>query len=331
MSELISVIVPIYNVEKYLKRCIDSIINQTYKNLEIILVDDGSPDDCAYICDQYLKVDDRIKVIHKENGGLSDARNIGIQHSNGEYISFIDSDDFISPNFIETLFTICKETESDIAQCKFIETSDSEFKDEFPLDSFKSYSNIEMIKTIYSNMYIESTVVWNKLYKKTLFNEILFPKGKNHEDEATTYKLFYYANKITTTDKVLYYYFMSPNSITRSAFNIKRLDFIDAIKGRMHFFEVNENKELYEITQKKYCFYLIEFYLKCKEHLNNEKEILANLKNEYKLNYSQALISKNVSMKAKVMLIILRIQPSLYKLLYKLNQIFSSIFLITTK
>ena len=119
MEQLVSIIVPIYNVEKYIKECIDSIINQTYKNLEIILVDDGSPDCCPKICDEYSKKDKRIKVIHKENGGLSSARNAGLDVAKGEYVSFIDSDDVVDEKFIETLYNLCIENNCDISECNF--------------------------------------------------------------------------------------------------------------------------------------------------------------------------------------------------------------------
>ena len=163
---LISVIVPIYNVEKYLDRCVDSIINQTYKNLEIILVDDGSPDNCPQMCDDYAKKDSRIKVVHKENGGLSDARNVGMEVATGEYVSFIDSDDYISLDFYETLLETIVDNDSDIVECgvvKFYEdNSFDKYSDDLKVTNYDTVDGLEGL--INENPFKQH--VWNKLYNQ---------------------------------------------------------------------------------------------------------------------------------------------------------------------
>lgn len=239
MNPLISVIVPIYNVEKYLSKCIDSIINQTYKNLEIILVDDGSPDNCPKICDEYEKKDSRIKVIHKENGGLSDARNAGMKIAKGEYISFIDSDDFISENFINILYRNLSVSKCDIAECdivKFVEDENpvEQLSDKKPLvvDTEKGLSML-----IAENEFHQ--YVTNKLYKSELIKGIYFEKGKLHEDEFWTYRIFGRARSICKIYDVMYFYFQRQNSIMGVSFNLKRLDSLEAKVQRQKYIDKN--------------------------------------------------------------------------------------------
>ena len=166
MNELISIIVPVYKVEPYLNKCVDSIINQTYKNIEIILVDDGSPDNCGKICDDYTKKDSRIKVIHKKNGGLSDARNYGIEASIGDYIMFVDSDDYISANMCEILLKTAKKYNADIINCNFEEVfsnAESRINRQAVNKNEEVFSNLDMLKTFFFNYTFDANVVWNKL------------------------------------------------------------------------------------------------------------------------------------------------------------------------
>ena len=210
---LISIIVPIYKVEPYLRQCVDSIVNQTYTNLEIILVDDGSPDTCSQICDEYAAKDNRITVIHKENGGLSDARNVGLDKSNGDYVSFVDSDDWIELDYISTLFSLIEANHADIAVGNFQRFSLN--NDYFPKEHLatETLTSDEILEKILfqRNSY---TIAWGKLFKKSLFNSIRFPVGKIHEDEYTGYKPYCYAKTISCTSKILYHYLIRNDSIT---------------------------------------------------------------------------------------------------------------------
>lgn len=222
---LISIIVPVYRVEKYLKKCVDSLINQTYKNLEIILVDDGSPDNCPIVCDTYAKIDSRIVVIHKENGGLSDARNAGLDIASGEYIGFVDSDDYISPDMYEALLRGLTEDNSDIACCNYLQVNEegTAYKDqELPikdecLDSRGAYELL--IK--YGGYY---AVAWNKLYRRQIWETIRYPKGRKYEDMFVICALIEQCAKISHVNSPLYYYVRREGSITSEERSIKDFD-----------------------------------------------------------------------------------------------------------
>ena len=212
MSKLISIIVPVYNVEKYIEKCIDSIINQTYKNLEIILVDDGSKDNSGKICDEYSKKDSRIKVIHKVNGGLSDARNHGLQIATGDYIGFVDSDDYIAEDMFETLYNLSEEKNADISIVSFYEYYNGKLIGVRDSKEEIIMNKIEAIKELLIDNRIQS-YAWNKLFKKELFENQRFPTGKNFEDIATTLLLFEKSEKVVLYEEPKYYYLRRDDSI----------------------------------------------------------------------------------------------------------------------
>ena len=249
MNELITIIIPIYKVEYYLGRCVDSVLAQTYKNMEIILVDDGSPDRCGELCDEYAKMDARIKVIHKKNGGLSDARNKGIDIAKGEYITFLDSDDWIHEKYIETLYKLLKDTHSDISVCNFIKTSNEDVQLSTAEEVFE-YSKLQALEELLGRYYVQLTTAWGKLYKRSLFENIRFPVGRIHEDEFTTYKLIYNADKVALTTAELYYYWQREDSIMGVGFNQKGfMDALDAFEQRAMFYK---KVGLDDLTRKTY-------------------------------------------------------------------------------
>lgn len=212
---MISVIVPVYKVEPYIHQCIDSIIKQTYKDLEILLIDDGSPDNCGTICDEYAKQDSRIKVFHTENRGLSAARNLGLKEAKGEYIGFVDSDDWIEPYMYEKLFEAIQENKADISFCGYWKEYDS------------ATETFDYPKTVFTRQEALSTLldrkmennVWNKLFSKELFQEIHFPEGRNYEDSYIMHVIMGKAKRIVTIPDVYVHYRKRAGSIsmTRSA------------------------------------------------------------------------------------------------------------------
>ena len=224
-NSLISVIVPVYKVEPYLHRCVDSILAQTYINLEIFLVDDGSPDNCGKICDEYAKKDSRIKVIHKKNGGLSDARNVAIDMAKGEYITFIDSDDFVASDYVETLYHLIEKY-----QCKvgvawlrtFHEGCEADTKQ--PPYIEKVFDRIEGIENMFYQELFD-TAAWCKIYHRSLFETgIRYPFGLIYEDLPTTYLLFLQADKVAFCNHIIYNYLLRANSIEGQPFRANKLD-----------------------------------------------------------------------------------------------------------
>ena len=275
---LISVIIPVYKVEKYLDKCVESVVNQTYKNLEIILVDDGSPDNCPKMCDDWAQKDDRIKVIHKQNGGLSDARNSGLDIATAEYIAFIDSDDFVSPIFIETLYNDLIETGSDVASVGFFRFSDYSKINPQELEKNSKitiFEDNEKFYQLYSNKNaVDFVVAWNKLYKKSIFDNIKYPVGKINEDEFVAHKILATCNKICFRTSKLYYYLQRNNSIMHTNYSEKNTHYIDAFENRIDFFK----------TIDKTLFYIALADLL--EHLIGDYFIKNSIKNLVKQKYN---------------------------------------------
>lgn len=256
---VVSVIIPIYKVEQYLRRCIDSIVNQTYTNLEIILVDDGSPDNCSQICDEYAAKDKRIIVIHKENGGLSDARNAGLEICKGEYVSFVDSDDWIANSFVEQLVNAVILHDADISVTNFIYEPRSSVAKAKPDSNIEILDSQQSVKKLWSNDYVTFVTAWGKIYKASLFTSIRFPKGKIHEDEYTTYKLLYQSKKTVFLNQPLYFYFQRKDSITAKA-SSNSLKILDAMIERYLFFKEHNENEIVELCLRTLCWDLLFAY-----------------------------------------------------------------------
>ncbi|MBQ5951103.1 MAG: glycosyltransferase family 2 protein [Lachnospiraceae bacterium] len=247
---MISVIVPIYNVEAYLPRCVDSLRMQTYADLEMILVDDGSTDRCGEICDAYAETDPRIRVVHKENGGLSDARNAGLQIASGGLIAFVDSDDWVSKDFLQRLYGALMQTGADICECGVVRTSGEaeepqasgteapEKKDMSAKTEPVCFGTEDALRELIHDGVFHQTV-WNKLYRRPCPDGILFEKGKTNEDEFWTYQVFGRAKKIAKIDDALYCYFQRPGSIMGTSYGLKRLDSLEAKAGRQTYIEKN--------------------------------------------------------------------------------------------
>ena len=223
---MISVIVPVYNVEKYLERCVKSIAAQTYKDLEILLIDDGSTDKSGEMCDDFQQTDSRIKAFHKQNGGLSDARNYGIEHSAGEFISFVDSDDYIDEKMLETLHRLITENDADLAVCSAMDVFEG--KEVTQVKEIKEFNlnKVESYKYMLRGDGIPSAC--NKLYKRQTVGDVRFPVGKLYEDGFFTPQILKKVEKTAVTSKPMYYYFRRADSITTKPFRKGDLDVIEA-------------------------------------------------------------------------------------------------------
>ncbi len=308
MNPLISVIVPVYKVEEYLDRCVESIVEQTYQNLEIILVDDGSPDNCPKLCDEWAEKDSRIKVIHKENGGLSDARNCGVKISNGEYITFIDSDDFVLPEYVEYLYSILNKNNADISCCglKYVYTTDrlTSFSDNKKDDRIQAISGIEACYKMYESEYNVYLVVANcKLYKKSLVENHPYPLGRLHEDEATTYKMLYEAKTVALSDKKLYGYYQNSNSIMHFINQKHTIDYCWSFSNRADFFNKNGYQELATATWDKLAEILIMIYKINKERFT-KKEVAF---------FCKHLLNRNLSKDTAKKFFLYILSPKLYE------------------
>ena len=224
-EEKIAVVVPVYNVEQYLERCVNSIIGQTYTALEIILVDDGSTDCSGVMCDEFTKRDERIRAIHKENGGLSDARNVGIAQASGEFITFIDSDDFILPDMIERLYSVKTKYNTPIACCLMQQVTDEDQGREYSAagqPGEECLTRVEALERMLRQNGINCSA-WAKLYDISLFNDVEYPKGEIYEDLGTTYKLLAKAERVAIVHKEGYCYYKRSGSIQVSPFKIEKL------------------------------------------------------------------------------------------------------------
>lgn len=280
-TPLISVIVPVYRVEEYLERCVKSILSQTYKNLEVILVDDGSPDQCPAICDACAEKDARVKVIHQENKGLSGARNAGIDAASGEYLAFVDSDDYVSPHFIEELYQLLQDTGCAIGQCRFSYVKGDGLVEEGD-SAFCIYRGESLMEQLYGPEEKATcfVVAWNKLYRAELFKEtgIRYPEGRIHEDEATTYRLFHEAKKLAFLDRALYGYYTENGGSITSVFSVKRLQWLTAHEERIAFFKKNGYEKLLPAAYRKLCDACITFYFRCTEQVKDAEELKKELR-----------------------------------------------------
>lgn len=257
---MISVIVPVYNVEKYLNECVDSILAQTYTDFELILVDDGSPDNCGAICDEYAASDSRIRVIHQKNGGLSAARNTGLDIAKGEYVTFVDSDDLVCKTYLECLLQALLAEQADIAVCDMVTFADGEA----PTLVEKRQASAEVMTgrdaclSIYRMDGKVPVMAWGKLYRTRLFAGVRYPVGRIHEDDATTPRVLYCAEKVVLLSDCLYLYRQRAGSIMSSTFSAKRFDIMLAIDKNQAFFNEREESEILEAikTFKAKTYYL---------------------------------------------------------------------------
>lgn len=228
----VSIIIPVYNVESYLRRCLDSVVNQTLKDIEIILVNDGSTDGSLAICEEYAKNDDRIKIVTRKNGGLSAARNTGLEHATSEYIGFIDSDDWVDTNFFEELYKTATENDCDIAFGDIVRKGEKKHKIRLNIQKVEIAETFEDKLALAQG--IKNPGVWNKIYKRYLFDNLRFEEGIYYEDGEFTIKVMHKCNKVASVPNIYYYYFVNPTSIVKSKPTLKKIH--DKITTRIKVF-----------------------------------------------------------------------------------------------
>ncbi len=313
---LISIVLPIYNVEKYLERCLNSLISQTYDNIEIIAVDDGSTDKSFNICEQYAGIDNRIKVIHKSNGGLSDARNVGIDECSGEYLAFVDSDDYIEIGMIEKLYDLLKAENADMSICNINYVNENgicleEFNKESPIKN-SIYTQTEMYTKLAESGYWFFVTAWNKLYKRSLFDDIRFPKGKYHEDEFVIHYIISHCGKVVCLQDRLYNYVQRQGSIMNSSFSVKNLDGIEAKLDRAVFFC---ERQLFDQAVASLVNIVDSLHKAHKELPEHSSQVIINtLKENAKLCFEKISKQTHISFKKKVKFTLFFKTPRLYNI-----------------
>ena len=251
MSEYpqISVIVPVYRVEQYLRRCLDSIINQTYRNLEIILVDDGSPDSCGAICDAYAQKDPRIKVIHQKNGGVSAARNAGLDMASGSWIGWVDSDDWIEPDMYEYLIFYALQAKADIAVCSRCE----QYREKSVMRGWTEERRLnteQALRLLLENNTMQN-FLWDKLWRRELFERIRFPAGKTFEDIAVMHRLFEKAETVLCLPEAKYHYFQRPGSIVSDVSLSNRINYYRA--AELRYYEMRDRWPQFQVLLESQC------------------------------------------------------------------------------
>lgn len=303
IAPLISIIIPVYNVEHYIEECLDSICGQSYHNIEILVVDDGSTDNSGNICDLYKEKDKRIRVYHKENGGLSSARNLGLEYAHGDYISFVDSDDFIRNDMIESLYAFMSEECCEIAECAFGNNCDKS------VGKYKILNKHEALKEYLSSQYFYPNVsVCNKLYKAQIIKELKFPVGKIHEDYLFQTMALNSVKNYGFVNDEMYNYRVREESITHRVFDYKDFDKIDMYKKRTEFLLECGYYDLVKISKNEELIILFSLYWKSCLNKISEKNLLdSELKQRRK-----EFFKSNIAMKRKLVYFLFYVNPRIY-------------------
>ena len=314
----ISVIIPVYNVERFLRQCVDSVLTQTYTNLEIILVDDGSPDGCGRICDEYVKKDKRVKVIHKQNGGLSDARNAGMDIATGEYLLFIDSDDWIENDTIELLYGNMSRSNADISTCLYYNAYLNCVVPHCTDAEILVLNTEQAIEKCFTNK--KSTVsAWGKLYRKSIFDNLRYPYGKYCEDSFIIVDVLSKASVIVVDTAPKFYYRQRKSSIIHDVFSPKTLDVIEAFERNLRIIEetytgIIDTAKARLLSVTLDVFQLMIFSPDYKR-IPDYRKVLHTLRENYGFIMKSAFFTRNIKIKVKA----LRISVNLYKILQSLN------------
>ena len=311
--ELISIIIPVYNVERYLDRTMKSVVSQTYPSIEVILIDDGSTDCSGEICDNWSFQDHRVRVFHQENLGVSVCRNTGIRAASGKYIMFIDSDDYVSHRLVESLYKALSDNDSDMSICSFVKGAENDYVfEEGDEVEAEVISGVDGITRIFDSgmSALQYAAPWGKLYKKELFEGICFPAGKIFEDIYTTHKLLYNCKNISVVNSQLIYYYQRDDSIMGARYSLRKLDYLDALEERRAFFEEKGLLKLRDYTYDDELHSLIWEYSRCRDILHN-KEILEKIKQRYNDLYKWGYSSCRHKSDTKTILLAFRLNPEL--------------------
>ncbi|MBQ5823850.1 MAG: glycosyltransferase [Clostridia bacterium] len=312
----ISIVIPVYNVEAYISACITDILNQTFSDFELILVNDGSTDSSGSICDEFARIDNRIRVIHKKNGGASDARNCGIDVAKGDWIMFFDSDDCFEPNIVQTLYETAQRENADMAVCSIDLFNEDYLEEKYIPDHFAVTPGIFSGSEILSTGRIPTIYVtpWCKIFKKALFDNLRYTVGRICEDEAIIHRILHRCKKIVVTSDILYHYRQLQNSVSHTV-SPKRLDALYAFYDRFFFYKEN-NIQNSSIVLNSYFWNLDNYYLRVEKNTESAPRLRECLKNTRKL-IPHYLKQKDISIKDRILKLLFCISPTIYKLITK--------------
>ena len=281
-DELVSIIIPVYNTQGYLERCVDSALGQTHRNLQIILIDDGSTDRSGEMCDAFASAHPQVEAHHKENGGNSSARNMGLDNARGQWIAFLDSDDYISRHFVEQNLAACLGHGADISVIQQVVDANGTLGEDIFTEAtqHECITGREAAIRHFGKDAALLNTVCGKLSRTPLWADLRFPEGKTIDDVFVSHRLLHSAGRIVISDAQLYCYFMSPNSIMRAPFSLKRLDALDSWLEGVRYFEQIGDRELTDIARRVYCNRLFDAYGLCKKLLPAEKETIKKLRRQ---------------------------------------------------
>ena len=315
-NPLISVVLPIYNVDKYLGRCVKSVQTQTYQNIEILLIDDGSTDHCSSMCDKYAEEDKRVHVFHKENGGLSDARNFGIEHARGEFITFIDSDDYVDADYVAYLYKMLKKYDTNMSICQHKVCYDNGSKKDYGKYGDVVLGNKECIQRMMYHDVID-TSAWAKLYRMDLFQNVRYPKGKLFEDIATTYALMLQCDQIAVGLESKYNYILRSDSIVYGSFNEKKLDLLEMTDQMAeNVLQVYPDLKDAVLRRRVYArFSTLNQMLNVNGVEHEKKDIIVFIKK----NGNKIFWNKKTPIRDKIAIILLRMGFGIYKKVWNLK------------
>lgn len=330
MDKIVSVIVPVYNVERYLEQCLDSIIKQTYRSLEILIINDGSTDQSGEIASRYAGLDDRIVLLEKKNGGLSDARNYGLDRASGDYIMFVDSDDYIEPDMVEYLLDAIEKSDAQIAVCgyRLVDEDGEELPDWEAFPKEKVVGSLDYWKVYHEEAYIYGVVAWNKLYHKAVFDRIRFPVGKVHEDEFILHKLLHIADRIVCCPGKKYRYRQRKGSIMNLRGHGGSRDFFsaDALQAFLIRLEYFMKKGMF--AEASYAFALaarqvVSGYEERKDLTDQDRKRLFNYHARLKKSARQCF-GKKIPVSFRVKIISFMIDRRCFQLLRNIKRVFKT-------
>lgn len=315
MTVEISIIVPVYNLENVLLRCVHSILNQTFTHFELILVNDGSTDESGKLCDELARHDARIKVIHKKNGGVASSRNAGLNIAQGKFIGYVDNDDYINKHMFATLYDIAIKNESDIVVCDYVNVKEDEHVDiDAHVESagLHHFTNQEAVDQIYIKRDATFVYPWNKLYRRHLFTNIRYEEGNLYDDESVAHKLLYESKKTTYLQSTFYYYVTRKGSMVNSPFHVGKFGRIYALKDREVFLRKKNERYLHGKALIHYLEMFFWYYHVAETTLKDIDSELKKLKTTFNKTLIHILKQRHIGRRRKVMCVLFWLHPALF-------------------